>query len=35
MNTTKMLPPYLIALNDLRTKSGMTYREIADALNYT
>ena len=35
MNTTKMLPPYLIALNDLRTKSGMTYREIADELNYT
>jgi transcriptional regulator with XRE-family HTH domain len=34
MNTKKTLPPYLIALKELREKSGKTYREIADALNY-
>ena len=32
MNRQKPCDPWLIALNDLREKSGMTYKEIADIL---
>lgn len=33
MNKQKMLAPWQTALNDLRAKSGMSYKQIADALN--
>ena len=32
MNRQKPYDPWLIALNDLREKSGMTYKEISDQL---
>ena len=32
MNRQKPCDPWLIALNDLREKTGMTYKEIADIL---
>lgn len=33
MNRQKALEPWRIALNDLKEKSGMTYKQIADTLN--
>lgn len=33
MNKQKMLAPWQIALNELRAKTGMSYKQIADALN--
>jgi transcriptional regulator with XRE-family HTH domain len=33
MNRQKMLAPWQIALNDLRDKAKMSYKQIADALN--
>lgn len=33
MNKQKMLAPWQTALNELRVKSGMSYKQIADGLN--
>lgn len=33
MNSSKMLAPWQTALNELRAKTGMSYKQIADALN--
>ena len=33
MNKQKVLAPWQTALNELRIKSGMSYKQIADALN--
>lgn len=33
MNKQKMLAPWQTALNELRAKTGMSYKQIADALN--
>ena len=32
MNRQKVIAPWLIALNELKDKSGMSYKQIADAL---
>lgn len=33
MNNKKILAPWQNALNELRTKTGMSYKQLADALN--